>query len=51
MDCHPRLRVFGSALRTIDSDLACLTYDREVIKVPAAKLAELHQRLGAEIKR
>jgi hypothetical protein len=28
-----------------------MTYDREVIKIPAAKLAELHQRLGAEIKR
>ncbi len=28
-----------------------LTYDREVIKIPAAKLAELHQRLGPDIKR
>lgn len=28
-----------------------MTYDREVVKIPAAKLAELHQRLGAEIKR
>ncbi|HEY9510584.1 MAG TPA: glycoside hydrolase family 2 TIM barrel-domain containing protein, partial [Verrucomicrobiae bacterium] len=28
-----------------------LTYDREVIKIPAAKLAELHQQLGPDIKR
>jgi beta-galactosidase len=28
-----------------------MTYDREVIKIPAAKLAELHKRLGLEIKR
>jgi len=28
-----------------------MTYDREVIKIPAAKLAELHRRLGAEINR
>lgn len=28
-----------------------MTYDRAVIKIPAAKLAELHQQLGPEIKR
>jgi len=28
-----------------------LTYDREVIKIPPAKLAEWHRRLGAEISR
>ncbi len=28
-----------------------LTYDRAIVKTPAEKLAELHQRLGAEIKK
>ncbi|HWD91450.1 MAG TPA: glycoside hydrolase family 2 TIM barrel-domain containing protein [Verrucomicrobiae bacterium] len=28
-----------------------MTYDRAVVKIPAAKLAELHQRLGPQIKR
>lgn len=28
-----------------------MTYDRAIQKIPAAKLAELHQALGAEIKR
>jgi beta-galactosidase len=28
-----------------------MTYDRAVMKIPAEKLAELHQRLGPEIKR
>ncbi len=28
-----------------------MTYDRAVVKIPAAKLAELHQQLGEEIKR
>ena len=28
-----------------------MTYDREVIKTPAKKLAKLHERLGPEIKR
>jgi beta-galactosidase/beta-glucuronidase len=28
-----------------------MTYDRAVIKIPAAKLAELHRQLGAEIRR
>jgi len=28
-----------------------ISYDREVIKTPAAKLAELHKRLGPEIER
>jgi len=28
-----------------------MTYDRAVMKIPVAKLAELHQQLGPEIKR
>jgi len=28
-----------------------ITYDREVIKIPAAKLAEIHRELGDEIRR
>ncbi len=36
----------------VESELnGLMTYDREVIKIPTAKLAEMHRRLGPEINR
>ncbi len=44
----------GVYTQTSDVEDECnglMTYDRAVIKIPAAKLAEWHQQLGPEIKR